>query len=230
MSKTYEELAALGRIVHEPARLAILTALSACDSADFTFLRRVIGLTGGNLNTHLTTLETAGFVLLQKRFEGKVSHTAVLDTVRPARHRQPLGATGCAAARGALPSLANAFTSFAGRVRLLTQRQALAALARVHPAARLQPLAEGIRAEVAASASRAPARISLSRRRPWSSRSSSGAIGFIRYDTSRRKRPREPGFVYTPAAAPRHRFQLARRKGHSVRPTSATSPHDCRCG
>ena len=77
MSKTYEELAALDRVVHEPARLAILTALSACDSADFTFLRRVIGLTGGNLNTHLTTLETAGFVVLQKRFEGKVSHTAV---------------------------------------------------------------------------------------------------------------------------------------------------------
>lgn len=77
MPKTYEELAALDRVVHEPARLAILTALSACDAADFTFLRRVIGLTGGNLNTHLTTLETAGFVVLHKRFEGKVSHTSV---------------------------------------------------------------------------------------------------------------------------------------------------------
>ena len=34
MSKTYEELAVLDRVVHEPARLAILTALSACDWAD----------------------------------------------------------------------------------------------------------------------------------------------------------------------------------------------------
>jgi DNA-binding MarR family transcriptional regulator len=77
MSKSYEELANLDRVVHEPARLAILTALSACDSADFTFLRRVIGLTGGNLNAHLTTLETAGFVVLKKRIERKVSHTTV---------------------------------------------------------------------------------------------------------------------------------------------------------
>ena len=77
MAKTYEDLANLDRLVHEPARLAILTALSACTSADFTFLRRVIGLTGGNLNTHLTTLEAAGLVLLKKRFDGKVPHTAV---------------------------------------------------------------------------------------------------------------------------------------------------------
>lgn len=77
MSKTYEDLANLDRVVHEPARLAILTALSACLSADFTFLRRVIGLTGGNLNTHLTTLETAGLVVLKKRFDGKVPHTSV---------------------------------------------------------------------------------------------------------------------------------------------------------
>ena len=81
MGKTYEELASLDRLVHEPARLAILTALSACASADFTFLRRAIGLTGGNLNTHLTTLESAGLVVLKKRFEGKVSHTAVSLTV-----------------------------------------------------------------------------------------------------------------------------------------------------
>ena len=77
MSKTYEDLANLDRVVHEPARLAILTALSACESADFTFLRRVIGLTGGNLNTHLTTLEAAGLILQKKRFAGKVPHTAV---------------------------------------------------------------------------------------------------------------------------------------------------------
>ena len=39
MSKTYEELANLDRLVHEPARLAILTVLAACAGADFLFLK-----------------------------------------------------------------------------------------------------------------------------------------------------------------------------------------------
>ena len=85
MTKTYENLANLDRLVHEPARLAILTALSGCLSADFTFLRRVIGLTGGNLNTHLTTLESAGLVLLKKRFDGKVPHTSISLTANGRR-------------------------------------------------------------------------------------------------------------------------------------------------
>lgn len=38
MAEPFEELAGLDRMIHEPARLAILTALSACRSADFTFL------------------------------------------------------------------------------------------------------------------------------------------------------------------------------------------------
>jgi DNA-binding transcriptional ArsR family regulator len=82
MSKTYEELANLDRLVHEPARLAILTVLAACAGTDFLFLKQAIGLTGGNLNTHLTALETAGLIVVTKRFEGKVPHTAVsLSTV-----------------------------------------------------------------------------------------------------------------------------------------------------
>lgn len=85
MSKTYEDLANLDRVVHEPARLAILTALGGCAAADFTFLKRVIGLTGGNLNTHLTTLESAGLVLITKGFEGKVPHTSVSLTAEGRR-------------------------------------------------------------------------------------------------------------------------------------------------
>ena len=77
MPKTYEDLANLDRVVHEPGRLAILTALSACAAADFTFLSRLIGITYGNLNAHLSTLEKAGFVRLEKRFHGKVPHTAI---------------------------------------------------------------------------------------------------------------------------------------------------------
>lgn len=61
----------LNRLVHEPARLAILTALSACDRADFVFLLNLTGLTKGNLSSHLWKLEQGGLVEIEKTFEGK---------------------------------------------------------------------------------------------------------------------------------------------------------------
>ena len=49
MPTPFEHLASFNRLVHEPARLAILTALAACEKADFVFLRNLTGLTKGNL-------------------------------------------------------------------------------------------------------------------------------------------------------------------------------------
>ncbi|PSQ66416.1 MAG: ArsR family transcriptional regulator, partial [Bacteroidetes bacterium QH_1_61_8] len=46
----FERLAELNKLIHEPARLSILTALSSCGRADFPFLRRLTGLTKGNLS------------------------------------------------------------------------------------------------------------------------------------------------------------------------------------
>ena len=61
MSDTpFEELANLDRLIHEPTRLAILTALAACEKADFLFLQRITGLTKGNLSVHLTKLQEVG--------------------------------------------------------------------------------------------------------------------------------------------------------------------------
>ena len=71
MPTPFEHLAALNRLVHEPARLAILTALSACERADFVFLRSITGLTKGNLSSHLAKLEQADLVEIEKTFEGK---------------------------------------------------------------------------------------------------------------------------------------------------------------
>ncbi|MGE5325146.1 MAG: transcriptional regulator [Actinomycetota bacterium] len=65
----------LDRIIHEPARLAILTVLSACEQADFTYLLRVTGLTNGNLSAHLARLESAGLVTVVKHFVGKRPQT-----------------------------------------------------------------------------------------------------------------------------------------------------------
>lgn len=80
MSAPFEEVAALDRLVHEPARLAILTALSACKGADFVYLQRLAGLSKGNLSSHLSKLEEAGLVSIEKGFVGKVPNTHVKIT------------------------------------------------------------------------------------------------------------------------------------------------------
>jgi DNA-binding transcriptional ArsR family regulator len=77
MPAPFEEMSSLDRVVHEPARLAILTALSGCRAADFTFLQSLTGLTKGNLSTHLAKLEQTGLVEIEKTFKGKVPHTLV---------------------------------------------------------------------------------------------------------------------------------------------------------
>ncbi len=77
MAQPFEEMAGLDRLVHEPARLAILTALSAASSADFLYLQRLAGLTKGNLSTHLSKLEEGGLVQIEKQFIGKTPNTVV---------------------------------------------------------------------------------------------------------------------------------------------------------
>lgn len=75
MPTPFEYLQSLNRLVHEPARLAILVALSACDKADFLFLLNITGLTKGNLSSHLAKLAEAGLVEIEKKFEGKTPIT-----------------------------------------------------------------------------------------------------------------------------------------------------------
>jgi DNA-binding transcriptional ArsR family regulator len=78
MSATpFEEIANLDRRIHDPARLAILAALSACERADFQFLLRITGLTKGNLSSHLSKLNEAGLVEIEKRQVGNKSQTFV---------------------------------------------------------------------------------------------------------------------------------------------------------
>jgi DNA-binding MarR family transcriptional regulator len=76
----FEQLISADKLVHEPARLAVLTALSACASADFVFLQRLTGLQSGNLSQHLAKLEQAGLVSLSKGFAGKYPQTTVQIT------------------------------------------------------------------------------------------------------------------------------------------------------
>ncbi len=74
MSET-TEIASLDRLIHEPARLAILSVLYAVKEADFLFLLRETGLTKGNLSTHLSKLEGAGYIEIEKGYVGKLPQT-----------------------------------------------------------------------------------------------------------------------------------------------------------
>ena len=80
MANIVDDLAGLDRVVHEPARLSILTALAACKSADFTSLQRLTGLTVGNLSSHLSKLEEGGLVRVDKRFVNKKPNTQIQIT------------------------------------------------------------------------------------------------------------------------------------------------------
>jgi DNA-binding MarR family transcriptional regulator len=63
------------RLIHEPARRQIMTVLYAMDSADFLYLLGETGLTKGNLSSHLSKLEAASYVRIEKTFRGKVPLT-----------------------------------------------------------------------------------------------------------------------------------------------------------
>jgi DNA-binding transcriptional ArsR family regulator len=62
-------------LVHQPNRLAILVILKETKRADFSYLKTTLGLTDGNLGRHLAALEEAGYVGLDKRFEGRRPRT-----------------------------------------------------------------------------------------------------------------------------------------------------------
>jgi DNA-binding transcriptional ArsR family regulator len=73
-------LADLNRIIHEPARLAILTVLSTCVMADFKYLQTATGLSKGNLSVQLSRLEEAGLTARERVIERKHTLTTVVLT------------------------------------------------------------------------------------------------------------------------------------------------------
>jgi len=77
---TAGQLGGIDRVVHEPARLVILANLYVVESADYTYLMNRTGLTWGNLSAHLSKLEEAGYVKIEKDFVEKKPHTMVRMT------------------------------------------------------------------------------------------------------------------------------------------------------
>lgn len=65
----------INRTLHEPSRLLIVANLYVVESADFMFLLNQTGLTRGNLSSHLSKLENAGYVEVKKEFVEKIPRT-----------------------------------------------------------------------------------------------------------------------------------------------------------
>ena len=73
-------LEALDETIHQKARLGIMSTLLALGQADFRLLKETLGLTDGNLSTHLALLEERGYVKVTKEFRGRKPHTSAQPT------------------------------------------------------------------------------------------------------------------------------------------------------
>ncbi len=70
----------IDRVIHEPGRLVIMASLYVVESADFLFLTRQTGLTFGNLSSHMSKLEEAGYIEVVKDFVDRKPHTMLRMT------------------------------------------------------------------------------------------------------------------------------------------------------
>lgn len=77
-----QRLAEVDRIIHEPSRLMVVALLAAVKEADFQYLLQSTGLTKGNLSVHLSKLEEAGYIGIEKTFRGKYPLTICRLTER----------------------------------------------------------------------------------------------------------------------------------------------------
>ncbi len=81
-NKKFQEINSLDKIIHEPARFMIMSYLYVVDCADFIFLEKQTGLTRGNMSSHLSKLEKAGYVKIKKKFMDKIPRTVLSLTAQ----------------------------------------------------------------------------------------------------------------------------------------------------
>ena len=65
----------IDKLIHEPARLILMANLFVVENADFLFLMNQTGLTFGNLSSHMSRLESAGLINVEKEFIDKKPNT-----------------------------------------------------------------------------------------------------------------------------------------------------------
>jgi DNA-binding transcriptional ArsR family regulator len=72
-----DHITRIDKLIHEPSRYMLMAYLCVVEVADFLFLLRQTGMSWGNLSAHLSKLEAAGYVVIEKEFLGKKPHTTV---------------------------------------------------------------------------------------------------------------------------------------------------------
>ena len=75
----------LDRVIHEPVRLGIVSALAVNDSMSFNELKDLLKTTDGNLSVHARKLEESEYVLCEKQFQGRVPKTTYKLTTQGKR-------------------------------------------------------------------------------------------------------------------------------------------------
>jgi DNA-binding MarR family transcriptional regulator len=75
MNEKLRAINGLNRVIHEPGRLMIVAILSVAKECDFLYLLHETELNKGNLSSHLSRLEEAGYVGIEKTYRGKVPQT-----------------------------------------------------------------------------------------------------------------------------------------------------------
>jgi DNA-binding transcriptional ArsR family regulator len=78
---TLQALSQIDRLIHEPARLMILSILAGADAVEFRYIEEITGLTRGNLSSHMSKLESAELLTVDKTFRGKLPVTTLRITV-----------------------------------------------------------------------------------------------------------------------------------------------------
>lgn len=73
-------LDALDDVIHQKVRLGVMSCLMASGEADFNFLKSALGVSDGNLSTHLTVLEDSHYISVRKEFVGRKPRTTYSPT------------------------------------------------------------------------------------------------------------------------------------------------------
>jgi DNA-binding MarR family transcriptional regulator len=76
----------IDKLIHEPVRLLLMAHLYVVERADFLYLMKQLGLTFGNLSSHMSKLEDAGYIEVEKEFVDKkpVTRLSLTDEGRKA--------------------------------------------------------------------------------------------------------------------------------------------------
>lgn len=77
---TVRKIDALDDIIHQKVRLGVMSSLIAAGEANFNFLKAALGVSDGNLSTHVAVLEEHGYIAVRKEFVGKKPRTTYTPT------------------------------------------------------------------------------------------------------------------------------------------------------